>query len=145
MEPGFGGEVADLYHRYRHGYPAAVIDVLAGAFGLTGQDLVVDVGCGTGRLTLPTARRVRAVVEMDPEPDMLRRAADYQPVWVASLADDVTLEGSAMNGIVQGAETVRSIVTCICTLYDDQEFNFAGPYYTDTSATVAPLTDNLSK
>ena len=33
-----------------------------------------------------------------------------------------------MNGVVQGAEAVRSIVTYIRTLYDDQEFNFAGPY-----------------
>jgi hypothetical protein len=33
-----------------------------------------------------------------------------------------------MNGVVQGAEVVRSIVTCIRTLYDSQEFNFAGPY-----------------
>jgi hypothetical protein len=55
-------------------------------------------------------------------------ATDYQPVWVASLADDVTLEGSAMNGVVQGAEAVRSIVTSIRALYDSQEFNFAGPY-----------------
>jgi hypothetical protein len=47
---------------------------------------------------------------------------------VDSLADDVTLEGSAMNGFVQGAEAVRSIVTYIRTLYADQEFNFAGPY-----------------
>ena len=53
---------------------------------------------------------------------------DYQPVWVNSLADDVTIEGSAMNGLVQGAEAVRSIVTYIRTLYDSQEFNFAGPY-----------------
>ena len=55
-------------------------------------------------------------------------ATDYQPVWVASLANDVTIEGSAMNGVVQGAEAVRSIVTYIRTLYDDQEFHFAGPY-----------------
>jgi hypothetical protein len=55
-------------------------------------------------------------------------AADYQPVWVTNLADDATLEGSAMNGVAQGAEKVRSIVTYIRALYDDQEFNFAGPY-----------------
>jgi hypothetical protein len=55
-------------------------------------------------------------------------AADYQPVWVASLAADVTIEGSAMNGVVQGAEAVRAIVTYIRTLYDDQEFHFAGPF-----------------
>jgi SAM-dependent methyltransferase len=74
MALGFGGEVADFYHRYRHGYPAAVIDILADVFPLTAHDLVVDLGCGTGQLTVPIARRVRAVVGMDPEPDMLRRA-----------------------------------------------------------------------
>jgi SAM-dependent methyltransferase len=74
MDLGFGGEVADLYHRYRHGYPSAAIDMLAETFGLNAQDMVVDVGCGTGQLTLPIARRVRAVIGMDPEPDMLRRA-----------------------------------------------------------------------
>jgi hypothetical protein len=47
---------------------------------------------------------------------------------VDSLADDVTIEGSAMNGVVQGADAIRSIVTCIRTLYDDQELNFASPY-----------------
>ena len=36
---------------------------------------------------------------------------------MASLANDVTIEGSAMNGVVQGAEAVRSIVTYIRTLY----------------------------
>ena len=55
-------------------------------------------------------------------------ATDYRPVWLDSLADDVTIEGSAMIGVVQGAEAVRSIVAYIRTLYDDQEFNFAGPY-----------------
>jgi hypothetical protein len=31
-------------------------------------------------------------------------ASDYRPVWLESLADDVTIEGSAMNGVVQGAD-----------------------------------------
>lgn len=55
-------------------------------------------------------------------------ATYYRPVWIHSLADDVILEGSAMNGLVKGAEAVRAIVTYIRTLYDNQEFNFAGPY-----------------
>jgi SAM-dependent methyltransferase len=71
---GFGGEVPAFYHAYRHGYPTAVIDALVDAFELTGQDVVVDFGCGTGQLTLPMAERVSAVVGMDPEPDMLSRA-----------------------------------------------------------------------
>ena len=55
-------------------------------------------------------------------------ATDYRPVWLDSLADDVTIEGSAMNGVVQGAGAVRSIVTSIRTLYESQQFTFAGPY-----------------
>src|SRR5687768_3007484 len=81
MAQGFGGEVATYYARYRRGYPAAAIDAIASAFDLTVDDLVVDLGCGTGQLTVPLAERVRAVVGMDPEPDMLalaRRSADRQ-------------------------------------------------------------------
>jgi hypothetical protein len=33
-----------------------------------------------------------------------------------------------MNGAVQDAEAVRSIVTFIRALYDGQEFSFAGPH-----------------
>jgi ubiquinone/menaquinone biosynthesis C-methylase UbiE len=74
MDLGFRGEVADFYHRYRRGYPRAVIDALVDAFGLGPDDVAVDLGCGTGQLTVPLAARVRAVVGMDPEPDMLARA-----------------------------------------------------------------------
>jgi SAM-dependent methyltransferase len=70
---GFGGEVAGFYHRYRRGYPPTVIDTLIGAFGLT-TGVVIDLGCGTGQLTLPIARRVRAAAGVDPEPEMLARA-----------------------------------------------------------------------
>jgi hypothetical protein len=54
--------------------------------------------------------------------------ADYFPVWINNLADDVTLEGSLLNGFVQGPEAVRSIVFCIRKIYDRQEFTFAGYY-----------------
>jgi trans-aconitate methyltransferase len=70
----FGGEAAGYYHQCRHGYPSAVIDALVAAFKLTGQDVIVDLGCGTGQLTLPMARHVRAVIGADVEPDMLEHA-----------------------------------------------------------------------
>jgi hypothetical protein len=53
---------------------------------------------------------------------------DYYPAWLDNLADDATLEGSLLDGAVQGAEAVRSIVVTIRSLYDRQEHTFAGPY-----------------
>jgi hypothetical protein len=44
-----------------------------------------------------------------------------------NLADDVTVEGSLLDGAAQGAEAVRSIVVAIRSLYDRQEHKFAGP------------------
>jgi len=54
--------------------------------------------------------------------------AGYSPAWLNNLADDVTLEGSMMDGAVQGAEAVRSLLVYIRSLYDRQEFHVAGPY-----------------
>ena len=60
--------------------------------------------------------------------DPARKRTDYYPEWLDNLADDVTLEGSAMDGFIQGAETVRTVLVYIRSLYDYQKFNFAGPY-----------------
>ena len=60
--------------------------------------------------------------------DPAGRFTDYYPAWLDNLADDVTVEGSLLDGAAQGAEAVRTIVVTIRTLYDRQDFNFAGPY-----------------
>ena len=55
--------------------------------------------------------------------------ANYYPAWLDNLADDVTVEGSMLDGTVHGAEAVRNIVVTIRTLYGDtQELHFAGPW-----------------
>jgi hypothetical protein len=54
--------------------------------------------------------------------------AEYFPAWLNNLADDVTLEGSMMDGAVQGAEAVRTLLVYIRKLYERQVFRFAGPY-----------------
>jgi hypothetical protein len=60
--------------------------------------------------------------------DPAGRFTDYYPAWLDNLADDVTVEGSLLDGAVQGADAVRTIIGTIRTLYDRQEFNFAGPW-----------------
>ena len=56
------------------------------------------------------------------------RFDDYYPAWLAELADDVTIEGSLLDGAAQGPEAVRTIVGAIRDLYERQDFNFAGPW-----------------
>jgi len=61
----------------------------------------------------------------NPEP----RYMDYYPAWLDQLAEDATVEGSMIDGAVQGRERVRAVVLAIRSLYgDSQEWNFAGPY-----------------
>jgi hypothetical protein len=55
MAGDFGGEVASFSARYRRGYPPAFIEALAQALRLDTSDVVADVGCGTGQLTIPLA------------------------------------------------------------------------------------------
>jgi hypothetical protein len=58
----------------------------------------------------------------DPE----RKFTDYYPEWLNQLADDVALEGSLIEGVVRGRESVRTVVLAIRSLYDRQEWYFAG-------------------
>jgi hypothetical protein len=63
--------------------------------------------------------------------DPAGRFADYYPAWVDKLADDVTLEGSMLDGCVQGADAIRTVIGVVRDLYDRQDFNFAGPWGDD--------------
>jgi len=40
--------------------------------------------------------------------DPARRRTDYYPVWLDNLADDVTLEASAMDGAAQASPSALS-------------------------------------
>ncbi|MEV4626469.1 class I SAM-dependent methyltransferase [Micromonospora sp. NPDC049523] len=110
---GFRGDVVDYYHRYRRGYPTAVIDALVAAFALTRDDIVVDLGCGTGQLATPIAQRVRAVVGVDPEPDMLTRARSAaaergvtNATWMIGTDADLPALGGLLGAGTVGAVTI---------------------------------------
>ena len=113
MGSDFSGETARYYARYRRGYPPAAVDAIAEAFGLGVDDLVVDLGCGTGQLSVPLAARVRAVVGVDPEPDMLmlaRRTAAERGVanvsWLLGADTDVPTLGHLLGDRTVGAVTI---------------------------------------
>ncbi|MFE9442082.1 class I SAM-dependent methyltransferase [Streptomyces sp. NPDC006602] len=104
MSPGFSGEVAEYYAKYRRGYPPQVIETLQAAFELDTEDVMLDLGCGTGQLALPLASRFGSVIGMDPEPDMLRlarqaaaRQGARNATWVLGADSDVPAMGALLR------------------------------------------------
>ncbi|WP_166659306.1 class I SAM-dependent methyltransferase [Labedaea rhizosphaerae] len=86
----FAGTTADHYARYRRGYPPPVLDRLVDDLRIGPDATVLDLGCGTGLLTVPLGDRVRLAVGADPEPDMLRHAPRTpNTAWL--VADDQDL------------------------------------------------------
>jgi hypothetical protein len=63
--------------------------------------------------------------------DSARKQTAYYPWWLDNLADDVTGEGAAMQGVLQGAECVHKLVTDARTIYENQQFQFTGNYGDD--------------
>ncbi len=113
MGSDFRGEVADYYAQYRRGYPTAAVEAIVDAFGLGGEDIVLDLGCGTGQLSLPLAARVRAVMGVDPELDMLRlarRTAQERSAanisWVLGADSDLPALGRVLGDQSIGAVTI---------------------------------------
>jgi hypothetical protein len=52
---------------------------------------------------------------------------EYYPEWLDNLADDVSMEAPAMDGVAHGAEAARAIVVGARELYENQQFSYAGP------------------
>lgn len=75
VEGGSAGTAAH-YDRYRLAYPDRLIARVAGLAGLKPGDAVLDLGCGTGMLTIAFAQLGMAVTAMDPDADMLARARE---------------------------------------------------------------------
>jgi hypothetical protein len=48
--------------------------------------------------------------------------------WRDAAAPRANLKGSMMDGVLQGAGPVRTVIVAIRGLYDYQEFHFVGPY-----------------
>lgn len=112
MTLGFGGEAARHYAEHRRGYPPEAVREIAAAFELTGRDIVLDLGCGTGQLTLPLAAVAGFVVGVDPEPDMLRYARDAaardgvsNATWVLGADTDVP----ALRGLLGGGRLAAAV------------------------------------
>ena len=64
------GEVAEIYHLYRPEYPQSLFEWIIRTCEPSATDLVVDVGCGTGKASGPLLRRGFEVLGLEPDPEM---------------------------------------------------------------------------
>ena len=53
---------------------------------------------------------------------------DYKLEWLNDVAEDATLEGSFMDGVVVGREGLVTVLSKIRSLYEEQIFDSVGPY-----------------
>jgi hypothetical protein len=79
---------------------------------------------GSDRITIKDSDAITTF----PAPLQEAALAKYFPWWLDNLADDVTGEGAAMEGILHGAENVRRLVLDGRALYEHQKFHFVGDY-----------------
>jgi SAM-dependent methyltransferase len=65
---------AGIYQEARPDYPAALYDALAAAARLAPGDRLLEIGCATGKATLPLARRGLAITGLEPGPALAAAA-----------------------------------------------------------------------
>ena len=81
----------------------------------------LELGCGTGQLTVPVAARVRSVVGVDPEPDMLWLARGHDEdapnvTWVLGSDEELPAIGASLGNRPIGAITVATAAdVCVRT------------------------------
>ena len=73
------GRVADEYERVRPTYPAALVEKACSLAGLRSGDTVVEIGCGTGKLTRALVERGLAVEAVEPDPELIEVARGIVP------------------------------------------------------------------
>lgn len=101
------GPLAEDYARYRPGYPAAVLDELARACGLTSDWSVADVGSGTGNLARLFLAAGHKVYGIEPNREM-RQAGERLLAGYPSFhsldgcAEAIPLDGQSVELVAIG-------------------------------------------
>jgi SAM-dependent methyltransferase len=69
--------VASLYDEVRPGYPDAIIDAIIERSGLPAESRILEIGCGTGQISRPFARRGYAILALELGPSLAALAAEH--------------------------------------------------------------------
>ena len=86
--PSFSGETAEFYLRYRRDLPADQAARLSVMAQLRPDDVLIDLGCGTGQIAVPMSEHCDVVVAVDPEAAMLAGLRSRAAERVVCVLDD---------------------------------------------------------
>jgi SAM-dependent methyltransferase len=99
--------VAEEYDRVRPSYPAELVDAACAAGNLSSGSQVVEVGCGTGKLTVALAERGLRVQAIDPGGELVeiaRRGLESSSVrFHVARFEDVSLPERAFEAVFSAA------------------------------------------
>ena len=98
---------AKSYDIGRPEYPAAFFDFLYNDAAFKTEDVIADIGCGTGKVTRHFLERGNQVIAVEPDIDMLSIANEKlnkYPNYISSLryADDTFIESASIDHIFCG-------------------------------------------
>ncbi len=95
--------VADAYDRVRPGYPASLVQTACLRARVEVGSRVVEVGCGSGKLTAALAERGLRVEAVDPGPELIniarRRLGESAVRFHVSRFEDVDLRAGAFEAV----------------------------------------------
>jgi ubiquinone/menaquinone biosynthesis C-methylase UbiE len=98
--------VAEEYDRVRPSYPAALVETACSIGGLGRGSQVVEVGCGTGKLTRALVERGLRVEAVDPGPELIeiarRHVAKSSVRFHVARFEDVALPAGAFEAVFSG-------------------------------------------
>jgi len=109
MRKGLFESTAYYYARYRPGYPKGFFRHVIRKFKLDKRGRMLDLGCGTGQLSVPFAPYFKEVVAMDPDTAMLKEGkqitqkAEVKNIkWLKGSSEDLKMNMGKFRLVVMG-------------------------------------------
>ena len=106
-------DVASLYDEVRPGYPTEIIDTIVTLAGLPSSGRILEIGCGTGQITLPFAVRGYTILALEPGDAMAalaaRKCRPYPNVEIVTLGFEAWPTEPAAFDLVVSAQAFHWI------------------------------------